>query len=162
MNTLYLITGSNIGDRNKHLARAVDLIKKNIGIVSKNSSIYETEPWGNKSQSRFYNQILIVESKLSPENVMKAILGIEKEMGRIRTVKNAARIIDIDILFFNNEIINTPSVTVPHKEIQNRRFVLMPLNEIAPGLVHPGLGKTIRELLLTSKDKLDVKALSTF
>ncbi len=154
MNALYLITGSNIGDRKKNLKIAANAIEKETGNIVKRSSIYETEPWGNIDQASFYNQVLLVESPFSATEIMKKILVIEKKMGRIRTIKNAARIIDIDILFFNNEVINEPSLVIPHKEIANRRFVLMPLNELSPELIHPVLKKSIRELLTICNDPL--------
>src|SRR5665647_762018 len=146
MNKLFLITGGNIGDRKKNMQKAVSLIEQNIGQIAHSSSIYETEAWGNNDQPAFYNQVHIIESKLSAEKIMSKILQIEKQMGRIRTIKNAARIIDIDILFFNDEIINKPDLIVPHAEISNRRFVLMPLNELNPNFIHPVLQKSIHEL----------------
>lgn len=154
MNKVFLITGGNIGDRKKNLQIAANSIEENIGHIIKSSSIYETEAWGNTNQHAFYNQVHIVESKHTAEEIIKKILQIEKEMGRIRTIKNAARIIDIDILFFNDEIINGSALTIPHKEISNRRFVLMPLNELAPNLIHPVLQISISELLTRCKDTL--------
>jgi 2-amino-4-hydroxy-6-hydroxymethyldihydropteridine diphosphokinase len=159
MNKVFLITGGNIGDRKKNLELAASSIEKNIGHIVKSSSIYETEAWGNTDQDSFYNQIHIVKSQLSAKEVLCKILQIEKEMGRIRTIKNAARIIDIDILFFNNEIINNSILTIPHKEINNRRFVLMPLQELAPDLIHPVLKMSITKLLSISKDPLSVTRL---
>lgn len=162
MNTLFLITGGNIGDRKKNLQNAAEFIEQKIGNIIQSSSIYETEAWGNNDQSAFYNQVHIIETKLTAETIMKFILKIEKEMGRIRSIKNAARIIDIDILFFNDEIINTTNVTIPHQEIQNRRFVLMPLNELSPEFIHPVLKKSMHELLSICNDYLKATPLSTF
>ncbi|MDP4285125.1 MAG: 2-amino-4-hydroxy-6-hydroxymethyldihydropteridine diphosphokinase [Bacteroidota bacterium] len=156
MNTIFLITGGNLGDRQKNLQTAATLINQKIGEITISSSIYETEAWGNTDQPSFYNQVHIIKSNLSAANIMNQILQIEKQMGRIRTIKNAARIIDIDILFFNTEIINKPDLIVPHIEISNRRFVLLPLNEIAPKWIHPALHKNITELLSTCKDPLKV------
>lgn len=156
MNKIFLITGANIGDRKENLQTAAILIEEKIGIIIRSSSIYETEAWGNNDQPAFYNQVHIIESKFSAEEIMSEILKIEKQMGRIRTIKNAKRIIDIDILFFNDEIIYLPNLMVPHTEISNRRFVLMPLNELAPGLIHPVLKQSINELLSTCKDTLKV------
>jgi len=161
MNKIFLITGGNIGDRKKNLQTAANAIEENIGNIIKSSSIYETEAWGNTDQAAFYNQVHIVESKLAAKEIMNKILAIEKKMGRIRTIKNAARIIDIDILFFNNEIINDPILTIPHKEISNRRFVLMPLSELDPDLVHPVLNLSINKLLSICKDPLNVTRLET-
>ena len=160
MNKLFLITGGNIGDRKKNLETAAVLIKRRVGKITKLSKIYETEAWGNRDQPAFYNQVLVIESKLSAREILTAILKIEEEMGRKRTVKNAARIIDIDILFFNEDIVNEQNLVIPHPEIGNRRFVLSPLNEIAPQMFHPVLKKTIRQLLSESKDQLKVNPVS--
>jgi len=156
MNKVFLITGGNMGDRKSNMEKAVILIDENIGKITSRSSIYETEAWGNKDQPSFYNQVLVVESAFSANDIMNKILEIEKKMGRIRTVKNAARIIDIDILFYKYEIIEDSLLTIPHKEIPNRRFVLMPLNEIAPNYIHPVLKTSIAELLLQCVDPLNV------
>jgi len=160
MNKLFLITGGNIGDRKKNLETAAVLIKRRVGKITKLSKIYETEAWGNRDQPAFYNQVLVIESKFSAWEILTAILKIEEEMGRKRTVKNAARIIDIDILFFNEDIVNEQNLVIPHPEIGNRRFVLSPLNEIAPQMFHPVLKKTIRQLLSESKDQLKVNPVS--
>ena len=157
MNTVYLLLGSNLGNSKEQLLFAIKNIKKNIGKVIKSSSLYSTAAWGNTEQPDFLNQVIIVETALTPLLLLKEILLIEKKMGRVRTVKNAARIIDIDILFFNNDIINTKSLTVPHPEIQNRCFVLTPLAEIAATHKHPVLKKTIKELLKICPDKLNVQ-----
>jgi len=156
MNKVYLITGGNIGDRKMNLQKAVNLIEENIGKIIGRSSLYETEAWGNFEQKPFYNQVLFVETDLTAEAIMSKILSIEEQMGRIRTFKNAARIIDIDILFFNDEIINTEVLTIPHKEISNRRFVLMPLKELAHNLMHPVLKQPISKLLAICPDPLKV------
>lgn len=161
MNKIFLITGGNIGDRKKNLQTAALLIEKNIGKIIESSSLYETEAWGNNNQPSFYNQVHIIESKFSAEQIMDKILQIEKEMGRIRTIKNAERIIDIDILFFNDEIINLANLIIPHTEISNRKFVLMPLNELSPKMIHPVLKKTINELLSLCKDTLKVSLLKS-
>ena len=155
MNRTYLITGGNIGDKEKNLEKAAALIEKKIGHILKSSAIYETAAWGNTDQPTFFNQVHLVETELTPDKLMSIILGIEKRMGRIRTTKNAARIIDIDILFFNDEIIETESVSVPHKEIANRKFVLKPLLELAPDFIHPYLKKTITQLDAETTDTLE-------
>ena len=154
MNTLFLITGGNMGNREKSLETAAALIKKQIGKIIQSSRIYETEAWGLTDQPAFYNQVHIVSTHLSAKEVLDKILKIEEDMGRIRTVKNAARIIDIDILFFNDGIIHQRHLVIPHPEISNRRFVLTPLNELAPEMIHPVEKKSIRELLSTCKDTL--------
>lgn len=161
MNTVILITGGNMGDRKKNLETAAELIKKQIGKIIKSSGIYQTDAWGNTDQPAFYNQVHHVESKLPAEKIIQIILKIEEKMGRIRTIKNAARIIDIDILFFNNEIIDQPDLIIPHPEIINRRFVLIPLTELVPAMIHPVYKKTMKQLLSTCKDPLKVVSLSS-
>ena len=161
MNKVILITGGNIGNRKKNLQTAAALIEEQVGTIIQSSKIYETEAWGLSGQHAFYNQVHILESKLDAQTIIDTILEIETKMGRVRTVKNAARIIDIDILFFNDEIIHEPNLTIPHPEISNRRFVLMPMEEVAPEMIHPVLKKSIRELLCISTDKLKVTPLTT-
>ena len=157
MNTVYLLLGSNMGDSEQMLAVATNMIEKNIGKLTKSSSIYRTAAWGKEDQPDFLNQIIIVSSSLSSSTVLKEMFGIEKEMGRVRTTKNAARVIDIDMLFFNDEIIQTENLIVPHKQIQHRRFVLVPLAEISPDFIHPILKKSSLELLSICSDKLNVQ-----
>ncbi len=158
-NTVFLITGGNIGDRPRNLHMASMLINDRIGPIKKSSKIYETEPWGNSDQPAFYNQVHVVKTKLSAQEVLDSILKIEEEMGRQRTIKNAARLIDIDILFFNDDTVNEQNLEIPHPHIGNRRFVLLPLSEVAPQLVHPVLNKSISELLSITGDQLKVTAL---
>ncbi len=160
MNLIYLLIGGNLGNPIENLSIASDLIEKELGKIITASSIYQTASWGITEQPDFLNQVLLVETKLSAKETMQLILSIENKMGRIRTLKNASRIIDIDILFFNDEIINKENLTIPHPEIQNRKFALIPLNEIAPDLMHPVFTKSIKNLLSTSKDKLEVKLLT--
>ena len=157
MNKTYLLLGSNMGNSRQQLLQAIKLIKKKIGRVTRQSKLYATAAWGNTNQPDFLNQVIVVETTLAAAELIKNILSIETEMGRIRTVKNAPRIIDIDILFFNKEMIGEKDLIVPHPEIQNRRFVLVPLNELSPGLKHPVLKKTIHQLLEACTDTLDVK-----
>jgi 2-amino-4-hydroxy-6-hydroxymethyldihydropteridine diphosphokinase len=161
MNKIFLIVGGNLGNRKKNLQTAATFIDEQIGTIIQSSKIYETEPWGLTDQPAFYNQVHLVKSRLDAQTIIDDLLKIEEKMGRVRTIKNAARIIDIDILFFNEEIINEPNLVVPHREIPNRRFVLMPLNEIAPLMIHPVFKKNISELLSTCKDQLKVAPLST-
>ncbi len=157
MNKLYLLLGSNIGNCKQQLLKAVSLIEKGIGHSTRQSGLYITAAWGNTSQPDFLNQVIVVETALTAEHTMQTILSIEKKMGRVRTKKNAPRIIDIDILFFNKKIINQPGLIVPHPQLQNRRFVLIPLNELSANFIHPVLGKTIHQLLRVCPDKLAVK-----
>ncbi|MEO7536374.1 MAG: 2-amino-4-hydroxy-6-hydroxymethyldihydropteridine diphosphokinase, partial [Ferruginibacter sp.] len=121
------------------------------------SGIYRTAAWGNTDQPDFLNQVIIADTKLNASETLQQILSIEKLMGRIRTTRNAPRTIDIDILFFNKEIISEKNLTVPHPEIPNRRFVLVPLNELSPDLRHPVLNKSIHVLLAECADPLNVK-----
>ena len=157
MNTVYLLLGSNIGDSEQKLSVAIDMIENNIGKITKCSSIYRTAAWGNEDQSDFLNQIVVTASSLPAAAILEQIFAIEKEMGRVRTTKYAARVIDIDILFFNEEIIKAKNLIIPHTQIQNRRFVLIPLAEVAPLFKHPLLKKTAQELLLMCPDKLNVQ-----
>ncbi|MBL7703345.1 MAG: 2-amino-4-hydroxy-6-hydroxymethyldihydropteridine diphosphokinase [Ferruginibacter sp.] len=157
MNKMYLLLGSNQGNSKIQLTKATRQIEKQIGGIIRQSSLYSTAAWGSINQPDFLNQVIIVETKLSAQQTMQTILKIEEEMGRIRTVKNAPRIIDIDILYYNKEIINQPELTVPHPQIQNRRFVLVPLNQLSPNLIHPVLNKTTHQLLINCPDKLNVK-----
>jgi len=157
MNKAYLLIGGNIGDRNKNLKEAIDFIANECGSVIRSSSIYETAAWGKTDQPDFLNQCLAIQTSLTAPNLMKQILGIEEKMGRKRKEKNDPRIIDIDILFFNDEILHTEFLTLPHPQIQNRRFALVPLKEIAPKLIHPVFKKSITRLLEECPDKLEVK-----
>jgi 2-amino-4-hydroxy-6-hydroxymethyldihydropteridine diphosphokinase len=152
MNIVYLSLGSNIGNRLKYLNDALELIEEKIGKIQNISSIYETEPWGKTDQPNFLNMTACIHSMLLPEVVLKSILEIEQLLGRIRIEKWRERIIDIDILFYNDEIINLPELIVPHPNMQDRQFVLVPLNEIAPSFYHPVLQCTINELLLKCSD----------
>ena len=146
-----------MGNSTELLSNAIEQIENKIGPLLLQSNLYATAAWGNTSQPDFLNQVIEVNTQLDATETLKEILSIEKNMGRIRTIKNAPRIIDIDILFFNNEIINRSDLIVPHPEIQNRRFVLIPVNEIAPQMIHPVLNKTIEQLLLQCPDHLAVK-----
>ncbi len=157
MNTIYLLLGSNLGNSKKQLSKALQFIEKNIGHIKRQSGLYVTAAWGNTAQPDFLNRVAVVETNLTAIETMLAILLIEKKMGRVRTEKNAPRIIDIDILFFNKEIINETKLVVPHPQIQNRRFVLIPLNELSANFIHPVLNKTIHYLLRVCPDKLAVK-----
>ena len=157
MNTIYLLLGSNMGNSEQQLSDAILQIKYQIGKVTNKSSLYATAAWGNTNQPEFLNQVVMVQSELAALPLLENILFIEKKMGRVRTIKNAPRVIDIDILFFNKEIISTANLTVPHPEIENRRFVLIPLNELSPDFIHPVSGLTVHTLLKNCTDALDVK-----
>jgi 2-amino-4-hydroxy-6-hydroxymethyldihydropteridine diphosphokinase len=156
MNIVYLLLGSNQNLPAKQLKKAITATRLMIGNVKRYSAIYQTAAWGNTHQPDFLNQVIVVETTATAAQTMQAILGIEKKMGRIRTKKNAPRIIDIDILFFNKAIIQTKDLTIPHPQIQNRNFVLVPLNELSPNFKHPALHKTIHQLLRICPDQLTV------
>ena len=157
MNKTYLLLGSNMGNSQQQLTIAIKNITLQIGKVNRKSKLYATAAWGNTNQPDFLNQVVIVETKLDALQTIDIILSIEKQMGRVRTTKNAPRIIDIDILFFNKEIIDEKHLTIPHPQIENRRFVLIPLNELSPNFTHPISHKTIHLLLKDCADTLDVK-----
>jgi 2-amino-4-hydroxy-6-hydroxymethyldihydropteridine diphosphokinase len=157
LNTIYLLLGSNLKNPEQQLSAARNYITTEIGEITKASSLYATAAWGNTNQPDFLNQVIIVQSDFSAANTMETILTIEENMGRVRTQKNAPREIDIDILFFNNDIIHLPELIVPHPLIQERKFVLIPLYEIAPNFKHPILLKTPQELLEVCTDSLDVQ-----
>jgi 2-amino-4-hydroxy-6-hydroxymethyldihydropteridine diphosphokinase len=157
MNKAYLLTGGNIGDRESMLNQARQLLKEYCGQITAQSSLYETAAWGHTSQPAFLNQALELSTPLNAKQLIRKILKLEKMMGRERKQKYGPRIIDIDILLFNNETLDISFLKIPHPELQNRRFALLPLSEIAPGIIHPVLNKTISELLNKCPDKLPVK-----
>ena len=157
MHTAYLLLGSNIGDSKAALQLAEKHIEAAVGLIKKRSAFYRTAAWGNRDQPDFLNRVIIIETALTAGETLKKILKTEEQMGRTRSYKNAPRLIDIDILFFNNEIISTKDLAVPHPEIQNRRFVLEPLNEISPAFLHPVLHQTPAEMLAACGDRLNVQ-----
>ncbi|MEO6406763.1 MAG: 2-amino-4-hydroxy-6-hydroxymethyldihydropteridine diphosphokinase [Ferruginibacter sp.] len=157
MNLAYILLGSNIGDSKSLLITATKLIAKHAGEIKTCSSIYRTSAWGNENQDDFLNQVILIQTKYSAQALLDILLETEKKMGRSRTIKNAPRLIDLDILFFNHDIINDPELVVPHPLMEKRRFVLVPLKELNPLYLHPILNKTIQQLLLECPDKLDVK-----
>ena len=151
--------GGNLGDRMKNLDLATNALEK-VGNIINQSCVYETAAWGITAQPSFLNRVLLIETELSAFELLKTLLKIEEHIGRKRLVKFGPRMIDIDILFFNNEIVESEQLTIPHPEIQNRRFVLVPMNELEPTLKHPVLKKSINQLLLECPDQLDVKVFS--
>ena len=156
MNTTFLLTGGNLGNRLQNLSQAYKLIEAGCGTIIKASSIYKTAAWGFADQPNFYNQSLQLQTNFSPEKLMQQLLEIEKEMGRKRAVKMGPRIIDIDILLMNDFIIDSSLITIPHPRLAERRFALVPLNEIASTIIHPILKKSIQQLLNECKDTLAV------
>ena len=157
MNRAYLLIGGNIGNRESNFAIAREYIEQYCGPVIRSSSLYETAAWGKTDQPSFLNQALEIETRLHAEQLMKQVLEIEKLMGRERTEKYGPRVIDIDILLFNNEQYDLPFLKIPHPEMQNRRFALTPLAEIAEDLQHPIFKKSIGQLLKECRDELEVK-----
>ncbi|MEJ0032240.1 MAG: 2-amino-4-hydroxy-6-hydroxymethyldihydropteridine diphosphokinase [Bacteroidota bacterium] len=151
---IYLLLGSNLGDRLHHLKEATD----RLGDVVASSSVYVTAAWGKTDQPEFYNQVVEVDTKLTPEKLLDRIQEIEIELGRKRIEKWGPRVIDIDILFFKDIIIKKDKLVIPHPEIQNRRFTLIPLHELT-NRTHPVLKKTISQLLEECKDPLPVTRL---
>jgi len=156
MNKAYILTGGNMGDRDENLAIAREWLEADGGKIINTSSIYETAAWGKPDQPAFLNQVLEIHTSLNAKQLIRHILKIEKKMGRIRKEKYDPRLIDIDILLFNDEIHKTPFLKIPHPEMQNRRFVLVPLTEIAPAIIHPILKKSIAGLLNDCLDPLPV------
>src|SRR4051812_34971571 len=156
MNKAYLLTGGNLGNRLNNLIEASKLTEQSCGKIVRQSAIYKTAAWGFTDQPNFYNQALEIQTELSPKQLMETLLVIEGQMGRKRDVKLGPRIIDIDILLFNNVIIHQLHLTIPHPRLHERRFALTPLTEIAPNIIHPVLHKTIQQLLSECIDTLDV------
>lgn len=156
MNIAYLLIGGNIGNRTNALLQAKEAIEKNCGQITQVSGIYETEAWGMPNQPSFYNQALALQTQLDAHTLLEKLLHIETTLGRTRDKKYGPRVIDIDIIFYNNEVVQTTGLQLPHPHMQNRRFVLIPLAEIAPEVVHPILHKTVKHLLQTCPDDLEV------
>jgi 2-amino-4-hydroxy-6-hydroxymethyldihydropteridine diphosphokinase len=135
-------------------------ISESCGDIARASSIYETAAWGKEDQSAFLNQVLKLKTKLDPKGLLRGLLEIEHQLGRERIGKYGPRVIDLDILFFNDEVVREEGLTIPHPQMQNRRFVLEPLNEIAPEKMHPVLQKKIAQLLAECPDPLPVNKIN--
>lgn len=155
-NKVFLGLGSNLGNREENLLMAQKLIEEKVGKVRSKSSIYETAAWGITEQNAFLNQVLEIETVFSPSAVLHLLLKIEKDMGRIREIKWGERSIDIDVLYFNNVILSTENLVVPHPFIPERKFVLVPLCEIAPVFIHPKLKQSNLELLEKCQDSGEI------
>jgi len=160
-NIVFILLGGNIEPRLKLMADAKLEIEKVVGDLLKESSIYESEAWGFKTDTSFFNQVLKVATVKDANEVLKTTMEIETKLGRQRNENGeyASRTMDIDILYFNSEIIDEEKLTVPHPRLQLRRFTLMPLAEIAPGFIHPLLKKSNEELLRVCDDKGNVQRL---
>ncbi len=159
MNKAYLLTGGNKGNRKESLEKAAELIAMRCGRMLQYSSLYETAAWGKTDQPAFLNQALILETALPPTVLMRELLEIENRLGRIRNEKYGPRVIDIDMLLYDDRVMQTDLLTLPHPELTRRRFALEPLAEIAPALIHPVVHKSIRELLFACEDALPVRKL---
>lgn len=157
MEQVLLLLGSNQGDRAALLEQARNTVEATVGEITRVSSLYETAPWGITNQPDFLNQVIELNCATTPEQLLNTLLTIEKNLGRTRSYRNAPRTIDIDILFFGNQIIQLPQLQIPHPRLQDRLFVLIPLQELVPGLMHPVLHKTIDELVEACTDPLNVK-----
>ena len=157
MVTAFLLLGSNVGDREGYLEKARRQIRQHAGKLAMVSSIYETVSWGQLSQPLFLNQVAGIETGLLPKQLLTIVQQIETSLGRHRAEKWAPRTLDIDILFYGNQIVETPELIVPHPAIAQRKFTLIPLAEVAPGFVHPLLHRTIVELLSECVDPLAVQ-----
>ena len=161
MQTVYLLLGSNLGDRNTYIKEASVLLELLVGKINRSSSIYETQSWGVENLPDYLNQVLEIETNLAPEIILEKTQIIEEKLLRERTNKWHSRTIDIDILFYGFAIIDTNQLKIPHPEIQNRLFTLVPLNELIPDFVHPVLKKTIYKLKQEVNDNLLVKKYSS-
>jgi 2-amino-4-hydroxy-6-hydroxymethyldihydropteridine diphosphokinase len=158
VSNIFLGLGTNLGDKSNNLSRAIDLINSQVGPLVQQSSVYQSEPWGLEDQAMFLNQVIEVDSTLSPLEILKNILAIEQQMGRQRLQKWGTRLIDIDLLFYGNQQVESVDLVVPHPFLQDRNFVLIPMVEIASDFVHPILQKSMTQLLELSNDPLIVRS----
>jgi len=158
-NLVYLLLGGNQGNVKESFAQTLALIEEHVGNVVDGSPVYKTEPWGFQSDSPFLNQVIMVKTNLEPDQLLKMIFMIEEKMGRKRNYsegKYTSRPIDIDILFYNDLVIESEELIVPHPRLHKRNFTLIPLNDLSPDFCHPLLKKTVAELVLSCDDTLTV------
>lgn len=156
MNTALLLIGGNLGDRAANLGKAVQEINAAAGTVTKTSALYQTAPWGVVDQPDYLNQALELRTEMDALTLMHTLLEAERRIGRLRQGKWGSRVIDIDMIFFNDEVSSLPELRLPHPRMHLRRFVLAPLAEIAPDYIHPVLHQTVSELLAICPDHLPV------
>jgi 2-amino-4-hydroxy-6-hydroxymethyldihydropteridine diphosphokinase len=158
--TTYILLGSNLGNRMKMLLSAEDLIQSTAGVISAVSKVYETAAWGNTNQDAFLNKVIELKTSHSPEALLSLLLAAEIELGRVRNEKWGPRTIDLDILYYNSDIIQSDKLTLPHPEIGNRRFTLVPLCDIASNYINPIFHKSNADLLVQCSDQSEVKLFS--
>ncbi len=158
MHKVVIAIGTNLGNRKENIEKAIEKIRENKITVEKVSSIYETAPYGYTEQPAFLNCALLGETVLSPRELLETLLAIEKEMGRVRKIHWGPRIIDLDIIFYDDLVINEPDLKIPHPDMQNREFVLKPISEIAPCFVHPVFCETVKTLYEELKNEKTRKA----
>lgn len=157
MEEIYLGLGSNIGDRKKHIVQTINKIETQIGPCIRQSGLYKTAAWGKTNQSYFINQVIQISTSKAPIEILDGILDIEMQLGRVRKEKWGERTIDIDLLFYGSEIVELARLLVPHPFIAERRFVLVPMHEIAPDFIHPIFERSIGDLLEDCPDTLPVE-----
>ncbi len=161
MAKLFLLLGGNLGNKAKIFGETRDMLGESIGEIIEKSSVYETEPWGFESKDLFWNQVLVLETKLQPDEVLKNTRKIEDQIGRVRKANRyVSRLIDIDLLFYDDLIMKTEELEIPHPRMTDRRFVLEPLTEIAAEKIHPAYNKSVSYLLAECEDDLRVSKIS--
>lgn len=163
METVFLSLGSNLGDRSSLLEAALDALKAEVGMITKVSTMYESASWGTEeAQPDYLNLVVQIQTELGPEEVLQAAHRIEAALGRTRNKRWESRLIDIDVLFHGQQVVEQPHLQIPHPRIPERNFVLIPMVEIAPDFIHPQLGQSMQQLLANSPDKSPVATWTAF